>query len=283
MPAKKLLQPLAAQLHASFSASGRPYSHLHLHQLFHAAIGSVAPQVAIQDKLPIQVCRDNETRQYNLYAAVERAKTCLGLTDLQAVGVAEEVIEVLRTAGIGVNQVRLLLDPSFSSKTRKKAFKALCKNLDLNELGDRFVPKTATLAIAAGIAPPPKMSWKIASPWLQIPPCGGQASSSAWSTGMSVICGYSHRLTIMRRLQRRMTVSLVKRPTRAQKWAWGSASSIPAGPAPSTRYPGSHKRPSSSIRFLRRCGPGAHKVTPGAWETSCVQESLTGLLGITSP
>jgi len=103
MPAKKLLQPLAAQLHASFSASGRPYSHLHLHQLFHAAIGSVAPQVAIQDKLPIQVCRDNETRQYNLYAAVERAKTCLGLTDLQAVGVAEEVIEVLRTAGIGVN------------------------------------------------------------------------------------------------------------------------------------------------------------------------------------
>lgn len=160
MSAKKLLQPLAAQLHASFSASGRPYSHLHLHQLFHAAIGSVAPQVAIQDKLPIQVCRDNETRQYNLYAAVERAKTCLGLTDLQAVGVAEEVIEVLRTAGIGVNQVRLLLDPSFSSKTRKKAFKALCKNLDLNELGDRFVPKTATLAIAAGIAPPPKMSWK---------------------------------------------------------------------------------------------------------------------------
>ncbi|MGJ7547461.1 hypothetical protein [Pseudomonas alloputida] len=160
MSAKKLLQPLAAQLHASFSATGRPYSHQHIHQLLHAAIGSVAPQVATQDKLPIQVCRDNETRQYNLYAAVERAKTCLGLTDLQAVGVAEEVIEVLRTAGIGVNQVRLLLDPSFTSKTRKKAFKALCKNLDLNELGDRFVPKTATLAIAAGIAPPPKMSWK---------------------------------------------------------------------------------------------------------------------------
>jgi predicted glycoside hydrolase/deacetylase ChbG (UPF0249 family) len=120
---QKLLQPLAAQLHASFSASGRLYSHLHIHQLFHAAIGSVAPQVASQDKLPIQVSRDNDTRQYNLYAAVERAKTCLGLTDLQAVGVAEEVIEVLRTAGIGVNQVRLLLDPTFTSKTRKRPSK----------------------------------------------------------------------------------------------------------------------------------------------------------------
>ena len=151
MSAKKLLQPLAAQLHASFSASGRPYAHQHIHQLLHAAIGSVSPEVDSQDNLPIQVCRDSD-RQYNLYETIERAKKCLGLTDLQAVGVAEEVIEVLRAAGIGVNQVRLLLDPSFTSKTRKKAFKALCKNLDLNELGDRFVPKTATLAIAAGMA-----------------------------------------------------------------------------------------------------------------------------------
>ncbi|MCO6692126.1 hypothetical protein [Pseudomonas asiatica] len=159
MSAKKLLQPLAAQLHASFSASGRPYAHQHIHQLLHAAIGSVSPEVDSQDNLPIQVCRDSD-RQYNLYETIERAKKCLGLTDLQAVGVAEEVIEVLRAAGIGVNQVRLLLDPYFTSKTRKKAFKALCKNLDLNELGDRFVPKTATLAIAAGMAPPPKITWK---------------------------------------------------------------------------------------------------------------------------
>ncbi|AXK52332.1 hypothetical protein [Pseudomonas protegens] len=160
MSAKNLLQPLAAQLHVSFSASGRPYDHQVIHQLLHAAIGSVAPEVASKDKLPIQVCRANDTGQYNLYATIERAKKCLGLTDLQAVGVAEEVIESLRTAGIGVNQVRLLLDPSFTSKTRKKAFNALCKNLDLNENGDRFAPKTATLAIAAGIAPHPKTSWK---------------------------------------------------------------------------------------------------------------------------
>lgn len=123
MSAKKLLQPLAAQLHASFSASGRPYPHQHIHQLLHAAIGSVAPEVASKDKLPIQVRRDSD-RQYNLYETIERAKKCLGLTDLQAVGAAEEVIEVLRASGIGVNQVRLLLDPSFTSTTRKKAFKA---------------------------------------------------------------------------------------------------------------------------------------------------------------
>nr|WP_315444910.1 hypothetical protein [uncultured Pseudomonas sp.] len=111
MSAKNLLQPLAAELHASFSASGRPYDLRVIHQLLHAAIGSVAPEVASKDKLPIQVCRDDDTRQYNLYATIERAKKCLGLTDLQAVGVAEEVIEVLRKAKIGVNQVRLLLDP----------------------------------------------------------------------------------------------------------------------------------------------------------------------------
>lgn len=160
MSAKNLLQPLAAELHASFSASGRPYDLRVIHQLLHAAIGSVAPEVASKDKLPIQICRDDDTRQYNLYATIERAKKCLGLTDLQAVGVAEEVIEVLRKAKIGVNQVRLLLDPSFTSKIRKKAFNALCKNLDLNETGDKFAPMTATLAIAAGVAPPPKMSWE---------------------------------------------------------------------------------------------------------------------------
>lgn len=160
MSAKNLLQSVAAQLHTRFSASGRQYDHLVIHQLLHAAIGTVSPEVASNDKLPIQVCRDPNTLQYNLYATIERAKKCLGLSDLHAVGVAEEVIESLRSTGIRVNQVQLLLDPSFTSKIRKKAFKALCRKLDLNHDGARFDPKTATLAVSAGLAPRPDMSWK---------------------------------------------------------------------------------------------------------------------------
>lgn len=285
MSAKKLLQPLAAQLHASFSASGRPYAHQHIHQLLHAAIGSVSPEVDSQDNLPIQVCRDSD-RQYNLYETIERAKKCLGLTDLQAVGVAEEVIEVLRAAGIGVNQVRLLLDPSFTSKTRKKAFKALCKNLDLNELGDRFVPKTATLAIAAGMAPPPKITWKDRFALAADFPIRGQSQLVEMVTRSEcylwVFPPTDHQATAS---VRRVTTAIsVNRPIRALRWAWGSLSSIPDRPALNFRCsPNSRKRPSSSIHFRRRCGSGAHKVTPGGWETSCAPRSLTGLLGITSP
>lgn len=159
MSAKNLLQPLAAQLRTRFNNSGRPYEPVVIHQLFHAAIGTVSPEVASTKKLPIQVCRAPDTRQYNLFATIERAKACLGLSDLQAVGVAEEIIESLRAASIGVNQVQLLLDPAFS-KVKKEAFRALCKNLDLNEDGAKLPPKTATLALAAGLTPQLDTSWK---------------------------------------------------------------------------------------------------------------------------
>lgn len=158
MSARNLLQPLAAQLCARFENLGRPCKPIVLHQLFHAAIGTVSPEVASSKKLPIQVCRAIDTRQYNLFATIERAKVCLALSDLQAVGVAEEIIESLRAAGIGVNQVQLLLDPAFS-KVKKEAFRALCKSLDLNEEGAKLPPKTATLALAARLTPQLDTSW----------------------------------------------------------------------------------------------------------------------------
>lgn len=160
MSVKSPLHSLANQLVDKFNASGRPLTSSSCHQLLHAAIGSVAPEVAAAKNIPIQVCRDPDTRQYNLYATIQRAEKRLGVSYFQAVGVAEEIIESLRTAGIGVNQVQLLLDTSIPKKVKVEAFKALRKNLELNDDGAELTPKTATLALAAGLIPQPETSWK---------------------------------------------------------------------------------------------------------------------------
>lgn len=163
MSEKNLLQYLAAQLVKRLDVLGYSCKPNICHQLVHAAIGTVSPEVASKNNPPIQVFRDLDpsldTRQYNRFAAIERAKKCLGLSDLQASVVAEEVIRLLRKERIGVNQVQLLLDPALS-KVRKDVFKALRKNLDLNEEGATLPPKTATLALSAGVTPDLETSWK---------------------------------------------------------------------------------------------------------------------------
>lgn len=163
MSAKKSpLHTLAQQIVEKLSASGR-YPDLDkstCHHLLHAAIGSISPEIATEKKVPIQVFTGPDSRQYNLYATILRAQKRLDVSYVQAVGVAEEIIEALRDAKIGVNQVQLLLDPSFSKEVKAQVFKGLRKNLELNDDGIELKPQTATLAIAAKLIPRPKIAWK---------------------------------------------------------------------------------------------------------------------------
>lgn len=159
MSAKSPLYSLASKLVDQFSKSGLVLTRQSCHQLLHAGIGSVSPEVASNKNIPIYTCRYPETRQYNLYATIKRAEKCLGVGYFQAVGIAEEIIESLRSAGVGVNQVQLLLDPSFSPAVKKQAFKALRKNLELNDDGVELEPMTATLAIASKKLPRPDITW----------------------------------------------------------------------------------------------------------------------------
>lgn len=151
---------LARTLFEKFKADGRPYESVVIHQLLHAALGSVSPEIARKYKIPFHVHR-TEDRQYNLYEAMTRAKACLeNLNDIQAMGVALEIIEALRESGVGVNQVQLLLDPSYTKADRKKLLRELGKCIALNDHGDRLLPQTATVAIACGILPrKPDTTW----------------------------------------------------------------------------------------------------------------------------
>jgi len=162
MSAKKLLQPLVHNLVSQLSASGHALKNHDCYQLLHAAIGSVSPEIASRTKLPFLAVRvhDRESRQYNLYDTMLRAKKLLNISDLQAVAVAEQVIELLRGAGIGINQVQLLLDCSIPRQVKRSAFKALLKNLELNDAGLKMDPATATLAIAAGLITKPDTTWQ---------------------------------------------------------------------------------------------------------------------------
>ena len=162
MSAKKLLQPLVHNLVSQLSASGHVLKNHDCYQLLHAAIGSVSPEIASRTKLPFLAVRfhDRDSRQYNLYDTMLRAKKLLTISDLQAAAVAEQVIESLRDAGIGINQAQLLLDSSIPRQVKSSAFKALMKNLELNDAGLKIAPATATLAIAAGMVPKPDTSWQ---------------------------------------------------------------------------------------------------------------------------
>jgi len=161
MPAKNPLSPIAEELRDELSDLELLREKHHYHQLLHAALGSISPEVAggKDAKIPIFFCLKPENRQYNLHDTAQRAKKCFGVDDFAAMQIAEETARLLRKKGAGINQVHLLLDPSLK-KTRKKAFKALQKNLELNDAGVKLTPKTATLAIAEKLIPKPKTTWK---------------------------------------------------------------------------------------------------------------------------
>jgi hypothetical protein len=161
MPAKNPLSLIAKELCDELSNLELLREKHHYHQLIHSAVGSVSPEVAggKDAKIPIFSCLKPENRQYNLHDTAQRAKKCFGVDDFAAMQIAEETVRLLRKKGVGINQVKLLLDPSLK-KIRKKAFKALQKNLELNDEGVRLTPKTATLAIGREIPSGPKTAWE---------------------------------------------------------------------------------------------------------------------------
>lgn len=128
------------------------------HQLAHSALGTVSPEVFGKMQLPIGI--GFSSRQYNRLDPIKRCKTLLGESDLVASVTVSEIITELELAGVGVNQVQVLLDPFYSQKAKEKAFSALLKNLNLNEQGAVLTPQTATLAMASKQIPYPDTSWK---------------------------------------------------------------------------------------------------------------------------
>ncbi|WP_439868062.1 hypothetical protein [Pseudomonas syringae] len=158
-----MLQSLSRKLIAEFAASGRFITSDSCHYLMHAALGTVAPEVAAAKNIPIQVRAsgmDDDRLQYNLYDTIRRAQTRLKIEEWPAIHAAEEVIHALRKARISVNQVQLFLDTAIPKKAKKDAFKALWKNLQLNDTGAEVLPKTATLAIEAGLIGAPNVTWE---------------------------------------------------------------------------------------------------------------------------
>lgn len=156
MSAKKVLSSLVKQLSDQFN--GR---HTDLYQIVHAALGTISPEIASHQKIPLMLRHSSVNKpQFNLWEATLRAKKCLHLSDFDAIGVSEEVVRSLRLAGIRVNQTRLLLDSSIGRKEKRKGFKALCKNLELNDDGAELKPTTATLAIAKKLISKPDITWE---------------------------------------------------------------------------------------------------------------------------
>ncbi len=129
-------------------------------QISHAALGTVSPEVDSVKNIPLQFCYNNSSYQYNYYAAIQRAQKFLDINVFEAMGIVEDVILQFKHEGLGVNQVQLLLDPTIDKGIRKAAFKALRKNLALNDEGAELSPKTATLALAKKQVPHPDTSWK---------------------------------------------------------------------------------------------------------------------------
>lgn len=164
MPKENFLRPYADQLVKDYKVT-----HDTAYHLLHAAIGTISPQDAAHIEPPIQELRENpgSSRDYNLIAAAERAEKRLNVGPVEAHAIAEEVTQLVRAAGIGVNQVQVLLDPEFDGDKKKKIFKSLCKNLQLNLKRDdpdkrveKKEPATATLAIASKLIPSPETSWE---------------------------------------------------------------------------------------------------------------------------
>lgn len=158
-----MLQSLSYKVIAKFAASGRSITSGSCHHLMHAALGSVSPELAAANNIPIQVRAsgiDDDRLQYNVYETILRGQKRLNADQWQAMLAAEDVIHALREARISVNQVQLFLDPAIPKKVKKDAFRALRRNLQLNDTGAEIAPKTATLAIEAGLIPAPDVTWK---------------------------------------------------------------------------------------------------------------------------
>lgn len=154
MSKKNLLSEFTSRLSSELSIDD-----VYCRQLVHAAIGTVSPEVNSKRKTPIEIRGKSGSKQYNLFDTIKRAEKCLNTDIFQAMGVAETVITRLKEAGIGVNQVQLLLDPTIPKNIKKKAFEDLRKNLALNDEGVELTPETATLAIASKLIPAPDTSW----------------------------------------------------------------------------------------------------------------------------
>jgi hypothetical protein len=158
-----LLSSIAVDLVSLIPGGGTSNDKLNIaHQLLHAALGTVSPEVASQDRLPViklSSAFDAEFVQYNLYQAMERARKNFKLDQWQAMQIGEQVVTALRNARIGVGQVQILLDPKFKKNAKNKAFAALRQNLVLND-STELAPKTATLAIATDKVPMPDLKWE---------------------------------------------------------------------------------------------------------------------------
>ncbi|WP_252180107.1 hypothetical protein [Endozoicomonas sp. 4G] len=106
MPKIKPLKAPAERLVKKLTESGTVIDSLTCHQIMHAAIGSVSPEIAARNEIPIQKLRCLPDRlQYNLFAAAQRAEKMLGINIFEAMAVAEEIIQHLRDSRIGVNMV----------------------------------------------------------------------------------------------------------------------------------------------------------------------------------
>jgi hypothetical protein len=158
-----LLSSIAVDLVSLIPGEGTSNDKLNIaHQLLHAALGTVSPEVASQGGLPViklSTAFDAEHLQYNLYQAMERARKNFKMDQWQAMLIGEQVVKALRNARIGVGQVQVLLDPKFKKAAKNKAFSALRNNLVLND-STALDPKTATLAIATEKVPMPDLKWE---------------------------------------------------------------------------------------------------------------------------
>lgn len=158
-----LLRSIAVDLVPSIPGQGSTDYKLNIaHQLLHAALGTVSPEVACQNSLPIVKLSTpfhSEFLQYNLFQAMERARKNFKMDQWQAMLIAEQAVTALRNARIGVGQVQILIDPQFKKAVKNKAFAALRQNLALDD-STELDPKTATLAIVSGKVPMPDLSWE---------------------------------------------------------------------------------------------------------------------------
>lgn len=157
------LQAVTSELIAKIPGDNLNFRRTVCSQLIHAALGTVSPEIASRDRLPIiQIANKFEAEflQYDLIHTMQRAMKMLGIEQWAAMRVALDVIDALRAARVGVGQVQLLLDPIHKKNARKKAFSALQKKLQGNETNGSLPPTTATLAIAEGLVPMPDTSWE---------------------------------------------------------------------------------------------------------------------------
>lgn len=145
-------------LRSIYAHSAKKISSHIFHQLAHSALGTVSPEVFANNPLPIGT--GFSSRQYNRLDTIERCKILLSESELMASVITSEIISELDLAGVGINQVQVLLDPLYSKKAKDKVFSALLKNLKLNEQGAVLTPETATLALASKQIPFPDTSWK---------------------------------------------------------------------------------------------------------------------------